>query len=245
MNKKYTLFGRQIILPESPRIEDTIFYLNGVYEGIKEYSSDDIEIWKTMSLFIVYTRHYVRKIGAVIDYDAIVLGNIFSLRGTANEILNYIKAGEIVEDFYEEFKKPGSEEETVLPQFLLSLADHYEKGLINYNVEKACDPAECPSNNEKMFEYLDNALDAMEYWAQLGFDDTMTDYPWLNEGAKKKREKYTEPASEVLERLLDTLRTEPTRLESSQKFELRELRIARYHYLRSILAKNSNSLVID
>ena len=231
MEKEYILFGKAIRLPENLSFDIHVPYLNEMFQEYSKYLSDGKEIMKTMAFYIVGQQHFVGKYGPEKDCKITALGKEYSFHASEKELTHYKKTAETVDNLFKQYIIPGEDETKFLPLFLLSLADNTEIDLINYNIERACDFMECPSSRmAPMFNFLDQALDAMEVWAQRGFDEA---YPrplfWPYKDYHRQNQVFT-----TLNRLFDAIRLTPQRLDANSRFKQIDLRIARFRYILTL-----------
>lgn len=235
MEKEYILFGKTLCIPANPSFDIHIPYLNEMFQEFSEYLSDEDEIMRTIAFHIVSQRHFIGKYGPEKECKISALGKEFAFRATDEELKHYIKAATIVDFLFKLYITPGEDEARFLPLFLLSLTDNIEIDQINYNIEKAKDLLECPSGNMKsMFNCLDQALDALEVWAQRGFDEAHPRprfYHYLDYHRQ-------DDVIRTLNRLFDAIRLTPQRLDSDSRFKQIDLRIARFRYILTLAPIN-------
>ncbi len=230
MEKEYILFGKSVTLPENAAFDAHVPYLNDMFSAFSKYITDDIEILKTMAFYIVGQRHFIGKHGADEDCLITALGKEYSFHASEKEIVYYKDVAETVNSLFIHYMITGEDEKKVLPYFLLSLADNIEIDLINYNIDRAFDFFECPSNKVTMFIFLDKALDAMEIWAQRGFDETQPRPCFV----PYKDYHRQDQVFATLNRLFDAIRLGPQRLDSDNRYQQIDLRISRFRYILTL-----------
>ena len=239
MVKEYTLFGKTFRLPENQNIEEHVLYLNEMFKYFSEkIEEDEIGIMKAMAFFIVSDMHFVGKRGAEKDCKITALGKEYSCHGSENILTYYKEAAKTVNRLYAQFEdEVGTDEMTILPLFLLSLSYNTEMNNINNYIERSYDLLECPSGNMTMFKYLDLALDNLNIWANRGFDQYYERPLFLSQGDSDNQDEVLT----TLNRLFDTIKREPQRLDSPNRFRQIDLRIARFLHILAIIPTLNNN----
>lgn len=227
MEKEYELFGKNILLPENPSFDTHVSNLNELFQTYTKYLKDEGEVLKTMAYNLVCRRHYIGANGDVSYCTITALGIEHTFNASEKELAYYKESAKEVDRLFMEYAPQEEDEKKVLPFFLLSLADNFEIDTINYNIERANDFIESPSGKMAMFKYLDEALDAMEIWAQRGFDEKEP-RPCFGPYRDYHRQ---EQVITTLNRLYDAIRLAPQRLASDKRYREIDLRIARFGYI--------------
>lgn len=227
MKKEYELFGKKILLPENPSFDAHVPYLNDMFQTYSKYLKDEGEVLKTMAYNLVCRRHYIGIQGNVSYCSITALGIEHTFNASEKELAYYKESAKEVDRLFMEYAPQEEDEKKVLPFFILSLADNIEIDNINYNIERANDFIECPSNKMTMFKYLDEALDAMGIWARRGFDE-MKPRPSCSPYKDYHRQEQVFP---TLDRLYDAIRLGPLRLMSEKRDREIKHRIARFGHI--------------